>query len=46
MAGMPESERTLFIESVRFTAPYGLSITGGVINTLRQQLAQWGLGGI
>lgn len=36
----------MFIESVRFTAPYGLAFSGGATDKLPQKLAKWGLGGI
>lgn len=38
--------RNMFIESVQYTAPYGLSISGNKINTLPQILGQLGLTGI
>lgn len=41
-----ESERTMFIESVKFTSPYSLTLQGGQVNNLKQRLAQWGLTGI
>jgi hypothetical protein len=44
--GLPEEERTMFIESVQFRAPYGLTLSGGVVNDLVQALAQWGIGSI
>ena len=37
---------SIFIESVSFTAPYGLDITGGRVSTLRQKLYRLGLGGM
>lgn len=39
-----EDPRFEFIESVRFTAPYGIQHSGGKVNTLPQLLAQLGLG--
>lgn len=36
----------IFIESVTFNSPYGWQINGGKANTLPQQLAKLGLGGI
>lgn len=41
-----EDPRVMFIESVTYTAPYGISISGGKTDTLTQQLAKLGLGGI
>jgi hypothetical protein len=38
--------RALFIESVTYTAPYGLQINGAKVNTLNQRLARLGLSGI
>jgi hypothetical protein len=35
--------RYLFIESVKFSAPYDLSLNGGKVNTIRQLLAQQGM---
>lgn len=37
--------RAVFIESVTYTAPYGLSITSGKVNTVPQLLAKLGTGG-
>lgn len=37
---------SIFIESVNFTAPYGLNITGGRVSTLKQKLYRLGLGGM
>jgi len=36
----------LFIESVTYTYPYGLDITGNLVSTINQKLAKLGLGGI
>lgn len=36
--------RMVLIESVRYTAPYSLSITGGKIDKFAQKLARFGLG--
>ena len=36
--------RYMLVESVRYTAPYGLSLSGGKISTFSQILAQKGLG--
>lgn len=41
-----KDERNLFIESVNYTMPYGLSISGSKINTLAQILGRLGLTGI
>ena len=41
-----EDPRTMFIEQVKYTAPYGFSMSGGVVNSLVQRLAQWGLTGL
>ena len=38
--------RALFIESVTYNAPYGLSISGAKVATLSQKLAKMGLSGI
>lgn len=38
--------RLMFIETVRFTAPNGLSLSGGNTDKLPQTLAKWGLGGL
>lgn len=38
--------RAMFIESVTYTYPNGLSLAAGVINTLSQMLRRLGLGGI
>lgn len=38
--------RALFVESVNFSAPYGLTINGGKVSTLSQKLARLGLSGI
>lgn len=41
-----EDPRNIFIESVRYTAPYTVQINGAKISTLPQYLAKKGLGGI
>lgn len=41
-----DDPRNVFIESVSYTAPYGLTITGGRISKLSQAMAQKGLSGI
>lgn len=38
--------RATFIESVTYTAPYGLTISGSKVNTLPQRLSKLGLGGV
>lgn len=38
--------RALFIESVTYTAPYGLSINGSRVATLSQKLSKLGLSGV
>lgn len=38
--------RAIFIESVRYSAPWGISINGGRVGKLNQKLAKLGLGGI
>jgi hypothetical protein len=43
---MREDPRVLFIESVTFTAPWGLSVTGGDTDTINQRLAKMGLAGV
>jgi len=37
--------RSVFIESVTYTAPMGITITGGKVSKLSQKLARLGLGG-
>jgi hypothetical protein len=44
-ASMREDPRALFIETVTFTAPWGLSLNGGKVRTSPQLLARLGLGG-
>jgi hypothetical protein len=39
------SATSIFMESVNFTAPYTLDISGGRVSTLRQKLYRLGLGG-
>lgn len=41
-----QDPRNIFIESVTFTAPYGISINGGKVATLPQALAKLGLAGM
>ena len=43
---MQDDPRTMFIESVTYTAPNQLSLTGGRLDTLSQLLAQKGLSGV
>lgn len=45
-ANLREDQRAMFIESVTYSAPYGLQLTGAKIGTLDQRLAQYGLSGI
>jgi len=45
-AALSEDPRNIFIESISFTAPNGLSITGGRVSKLSQYLAQLGLAGV
>jgi hypothetical protein len=40
-----DDPRNVFIESVTYTAPFGLTINGGKVSTLKQKMAQLGLGG-
>lgn len=40
LAALAQDPRCLFIESLQFTAPYTLSLTGGKLSTLDQILAQ------
>jgi len=40
-----DSARFQFIESVKYTAPRGLQLKGGEVDTLAQRMAQFGLGG-
>lgn len=44
-ASLREDPRSLFIESMAYTAPWGLSINGGKVAKLPQILARLGLGG-
>lgn len=41
-----DDPRSIFIESVTYTAPWGISIQGGKTDRLSQKLARLGLGGI
>lgn len=41
-----DDPRNMFVESVRYMAPYGLSLSGNKIDTLPQVLGQLGLTGI
>jgi len=41
-----EDPRALFIESVTYTAPYGVSVQGSTLDRYSQQLARLGLGGM
>jgi hypothetical protein len=41
-----QNPRVMFAERVVFTAPHTLSVVGGRITTVRQRLAQLGVGGI
>jgi len=43
-ADLRRDPRAMFIESVTFTAPWGLGLKGGKIDTFSQKLAQTGLG--
>jgi len=45
-SALREDARALFIEEVRYRAPWGLSLHGGDVDTLPQLLAQFGLGGV
>ena len=45
LKGVTESDRNMFIESVRFSSPYGLTLSGGSVFKLSQALAQWGITG-
>jgi len=38
-------QRAMFIESLTYTAPWALSLTGGKVSSLSQRLARLGLGG-
>lgn len=40
-----QDPRTMFVESVQYTAPRGLTMQGGKANRLDQMLAQYGLSG-
>ena len=44
-ADLNNSMRFQFIESVKYTAPWGLQLKGGEVDTLAQRMAQFGLGG-
>jgi len=41
-----DDPRIMFVEGVVFTAPWGLSLSGGKTDQLPQKLAKWGLGGL
>lgn len=41
-----EDPRFVFIESVTYTAPWGLEVNGSKVETVPQLLAQYGLGGM
>jgi hypothetical protein len=41
-----EDPAAMFIESVTYTAPYGLDLSGSKVSTLQQKLARMGLAGI
>ena len=43
-ASLREDPRMVFIESVRYNAPYGISISGGKTDKFAQKLARFGLG--
>jgi hypothetical protein len=45
-ADLKDDPRSIFIESLTYTAPYDLQINGSKTGTLAQRLAQMGLGGI
>lgn len=42
--GLVADPQAVFIESIAYKAPYGLTINGGRVSTLAQQLARLGLG--
>lgn len=43
---LKDDPRNIFIESLTYTAPYGLTLNGAKVGTLAQKLAQLGLGGV
>ncbi len=45
-ADLREDERNIFVESVTYSSPFGLSIEGGKVSSLAQMLAQRGISGI
>jgi len=45
-AALRDDPRYMFIESLTFTAPYGLTLTGSKISKMPQIFSQMGLGGI
>lgn len=45
-ANVAEDPRALFAETVSYTFPYSLTITGGQVNTVSQKLARLGLSGL
>lgn len=45
-ATLREDPRAMFIESLQFTAPWGLTLNGGKVTTLKQKLSKLGLGGV
>lgn len=46
LAELDDDRRSIFVERVRYSAPYGLELTGGRLSTINQRLAKQGLGGI
>jgi hypothetical protein len=45
-ADLKDDPRNIFIESLTYTAPYGLTLNGAKVGTLSQKMAQQGLSGI
>jgi hypothetical protein len=41
-----DDPRAMFIEAVNYTAPWGLNLRGGDVDTIDQKLAKLGLGGL
>lgn len=46
LAELGDDRRSIFVERVKYSAPYGLELTGGRLSTINQRLAKQGLGGI
>lgn len=45
-SGIKSAPRYIFAETINYTAPYGVTITGSTISTLPQKLAKLGISGL